>query len=85
MVSPDGVGPGHIPCSIEGSWEGSLQGNYVLDCSCGARGSHISQLHHEGRLSFKVRSIEYMLFESWHGMGHRVCRGVALHTIYSGR
>ena len=29
-VSPDGVGPRHVAYSIEGVWEGLLQGNNVL-------------------------------------------------------
>ena len=40
-VSPYGIGPGCIPYGIKGGWEGPLQGNYVLDCSGRARGSHL--------------------------------------------
>ena len=62
-VSLDCAGPRHIPYGIKGSWEGSLQGNYVLDLGCGVRGSHLSQLCLKGRLGFKVRSIGHALFK----------------------
>ena len=49
-VSPHGIGPRHIAYSIEGVWEGLLQGNNVLDHSSGSRGSHLGQLHIDGKL-----------------------------------
>ena len=67
-ISPDGVGPRHIPYGIKGSWEGSLQGNYVLDHSCGERGSPLSQLHLRGRLVYKVRGTRDVLFEGRCGL-----------------
>ena len=36
-AGPDGIGTRHIPYSIKEGWESPLQGNYVLDCSGGAR------------------------------------------------
>ena len=67
-VSPDGVGPRHVPYSIEGAWEGSPQGNYVLDHSGGSKGNHLSQLWLEGWFRFGGRDTGNMCFKGWYGM-----------------
>ena len=67
-VGPDGIGPRHIPYGIEGGQEGPLQDDYVLDHGGTARGSHLSQLHLEDWLSFKVRHVGNMVFEGWYGL-----------------
>ena len=51
-VSPDGIGPKHIHYGVEGSQEGLLQGDYVLDYGSSARGSHLSLFCLAGRFSF---------------------------------
>ena len=38
-VVHDCIGPGHVPYGAKGSLEGSLQDDFVLDCSGSARGS----------------------------------------------
>ena len=68
-VSPDGIGLRHIPCGVEGSQEGLVQGNYALDHNGSTRGSHLSQLCLKDRFCFEVRGVGDTLFNSWHGLG----------------
>ena len=44
-VSSDDVGPRHGTNGVKGVGECSLQCHYVLNLSCGTRGSHLRQLH----------------------------------------
>ena len=71
-VGPEGIGPRHIPYGVKGSLEGLLQGDFVLDCGSGARGSHLSQLCLESRLGFKVRGVGDVLLQGWYGLEHWV-------------
>ena len=80
-VSPHGVGCRHIPYSVKGSWEGLLQGDYVLNHGGSARGSCLCQLHLEGWLCFRARGVGDLLFKGWYGMGCGVWRAFVLCTI----
>ena len=41
-VGADGIDSRHIPYGVKGSWEGSLQDDYILDHGGGAGGSQLS-------------------------------------------
>ena len=82
-VSPDGVGSRHVPYSVKGVWKGLHQGNYVLDHSSGGRGSHLSQLHLEGRFRCGSRGAVNGCFCGWKGLYHIGLGLFVPSTIYS--
>ena len=66
-VGTDDIGPGHVVYCVEGAWEGSLQGNDVLDHGCGRRGSHFAD--------FTLRAGFGLVVTVWETWVFRVGRG----------